>query len=81
MLIRFIESPTGVFGLGYFVGNEVDMEEKRAKLLVDGGFAEVVTPIEVIKKSEAKPEPEKAEPITVAKNPVLVKQHKGKRKK
>jgi hypothetical protein len=80
MKIRFIESPSGVFGLGYFVGDEVDMEEKKAKLLVDSGFAEVVTSTDDIpEKIESKPD--EVKPVTVANNPVLVKQQKGKRKK
>ena len=44
MKIRFKRSPIGVFRLGYFVGDVVDMEEKQAGLLIDNGYAEPVSP-------------------------------------
>jgi hypothetical protein len=58
MKVRFIESPTGVFGLGYFVGDEVNIEEKKARLLVEGGFAEAITPM-----GKDEPEQPKVEPV------------------
>lgn len=45
MKIKFLKSPTGVFNLGYFPGDVCDMDDERAKLLVEGKFAEVESPV------------------------------------
>lgn len=58
MKIRFLKSPTGVFNLAYFPGDEVDIDSEKAKLLVDGEFAEVITPdVEPEQEPQEKEEP------------------------
>lgn len=70
MKVKFIESPTGVLGLAYFVGDEIEVNDEKAKLLVDGGFAEPCTP------SEEVDEPEVDELVRTEKP----KQHRQRRK-
>jgi hypothetical protein len=42
VLIRFLLSPTGKFGLGYSAGEEGEFEEKQATELVEAKYAEYV---------------------------------------
>ncbi len=41
MKIKFIKAP-GLIGLGYFINDIAEMEEKRGAELIERGFAELV---------------------------------------
>lgn len=59
MLVRFIESPTAEFGLAYFVGDEVDISDKKQlQLLLD---SKVVEPVKAkVEAAMVTPDKEKA---------------------
>lgn len=53
MRIKFIKSPA-YYRLAYFVGDEAEFEDKRAKELIESGIAELVAETE---KPKAEPKP------------------------
>ncbi|KQS45918.1 hypothetical protein ASG38_15015 [Flavobacterium sp. Leaf359] len=38
--VRFILSPTGLYGLGYNIGDVAEFEAKQADELIESGYAE-----------------------------------------
>lgn len=38
-MIKFIKSPTAIFKLAYFPGDEVSLTKEREKELIDKGYA------------------------------------------
>lgn len=42
VVVKFVLSPTGRFGLGYNIGDEVPFSEEKAAELVESGYAEYV---------------------------------------
>lgn len=42
MKVKFVESPTGRFGLSYFVGDTVDVDAADGQRYIDEGFAVLV---------------------------------------
>lgn len=39
MLIKFVKSPVALFGLGYFIGDEIECEDKQAQTMIEAGVA------------------------------------------
>lgn len=65
MKIRFLKSPSGEFGLAYFVGDTVEMENKQAQTIIDAGYAVAVdkkieTATEPVSEIATEPAPKKA---------------------
>ena len=60
--ITFTKSPTGAFNLSDNVGENVDMEEQKAREIIEAGFAMITPP------SKTKTNPPKKETAT-AKQP------------
>jgi hypothetical protein len=50
-MIRFIKSPTGKYKLAYFIGDEVNLKDKKLMdTLVKEGYAEKVKPVKKVSK-------------------------------
>ena len=54
MIITFIQSPVGAFGLGYHIGETTELNDTQATELIELGFAIEVEQVEKAIKSEPK---------------------------
>jgi hypothetical protein len=53
--VRFIQSPTGAYKLGYNIGDVADLDSSLCVELIEKGFAE---PVETRKRTSKKKKPE-----------------------
>lgn len=57
VVVKFVLSPTGRFGLGYNIGDEAPFSEEKANELIESGYA---VPVKEVKKTAQAPAKEAA---------------------